>query len=74
MAHSLFNQFGGRPQTPNDGGFSQMAAKINSFAENYHGDPYAEAESLIRSGKITREKWNEALRLAHQIAPHLGRR
>lgn len=74
MAHSLFNQFGGQPPTQNDGGFSQMAVQINNFADNYRGDPYAEAESLIRSGKITREKWNEALRLAHQIAPHLGRR
>ena len=33
-----------------------------------------EVTEHIRSGKITREKWNEALRLAHQIAPHLGRR
>lgn len=74
MANNLYRQFGGQPQTPNDGGFAQMAAQINNFADNYHGDPYAEAESLIRSGKITREKWNEALRLAHQIAPHLGRR
>ena len=49
-----------------------MCIKFNNFAKNYRGDPYAEAESLIRSGKITREKWNEALRLARQIAPHLN--
>ncbi len=73
MANDLYRQYGGQPQ-PSDGGFSQAAAKINGFVDQYRGDPYAEAESLIRAGKITREQWEEAMKMAHQIAPHLGRR
>lgn len=73
MAHSLYKQFGGTPQA-NDGGFAQMAERINNFAASYQGDPFAEAESLIHSGKITREQWEKALGMARQIAPHLRKR
>lgn len=74
MAHDLFRQFGGGKQAVNDGGFSQMAGKINQYVDQYRGDPYAEAESMIRSGQITRQQWEKAMEMARQIAPHLGRR
>lgn len=73
MAHDLFRQYGNQP-APNDGGFSQLAGNINRFVDEYNGNPYAEAEGMIRSGEITREQWNEALRMARQIRPHLGRK
>lgn len=73
MANDLYRQFGGQP-VPNDGGFAQMAANVNQFVDNYRGDPYAEAQSMIRSGKITQEQWEKALGTARQILPHLGRR
>ncbi len=73
MAHDLFKQFGNQP-APNDGGFSQLAGNINRFLDQYKGDPYAEAEGMIRSGKITREQWSEALKMARQIMPHLERK
>ena len=51
-----------------------MAANVNKFIDSYRGDPYAEAQQMIKSGKITQQQWDEALKMARQIAPHLGRR
>ncbi len=71
MAHDLYDQYG---QQQADVGFAQMAEKINQFTAQYRGDPYAEAEAMIRAGRITREQWERALGMARQIRPHLGRR
>lgn len=73
MENNMYNLFGGQPQRPSDGGFAQMAAQINNFADNYHGDPYAEAQQMIRSGRITQAQWEQALNMARQIVPHLHR-
>ena len=70
MEHELYKQM--NRNAPNDGGFSQMAAGIVQFANSYNGDPYAEAENMIRSGKITQKQWDDALNMARQIAPHLN--
>lgn len=73
MANNLYNLFGGQPQRPSDGGFAQMAEKLQGFADNYRGDPYAEAQQMIRSGRITQAQWEQALNMARKIVPHLHR-
>ena len=72
MANNLCGQMHGAQ--PDDGGFSRMAAEVMRFADNYRGDPFAEAESLIRAGRITPEQWEQAKNMARQIVPFLGRR
>lgn len=73
MENNLYNMFGGQPQRPSDGGFAQMAEKLQEFADNYRGDPYADAQQLIRSGRITQAQWDQALNMARQIVIQMHR-
>ena len=69
----LNNLFSGIPsaKTKTDDGFAQMAQNVMQFANQYKGDPYAEAQAMIRSGKITQQQWDQALNMARQIIPYL---
>ncbi len=78
MANPLFNQLGGNtpqqaPNQPNDGGFGAMMAQFQQFCQQYKGNPSAEIEQLVKSGKVTQAQVDQARQMASQmmrLMPH----
>ena len=78
MANSLFDQLGGNmpqqaPQQPNDGGFGAMLQQFNQFRQQFQGDPRAEINKLLQSGRITQAQLDQAQQMASQmmrLMPH----
>lgn len=74
MANPLFQQLGGNqpnpqpaPQAPNDGGFGAMLAQFNQFRQQFTGDPRAEIQKLMQSGKVSQAQLDQAQQMARQI-------
>lgn len=78
MANPLFDQLGGNQpqqahQQPNDGGFGAMLAQFNQFRQQFQGDPRAEINKLMQSGRITQAQLDQAQQMASQmmrLMPH----
>lgn len=77
MANPLFNQLGGNTpqpaQQPNDGGFGEMMAQFQQFCQQYKGNPCAEIDQLVKSGKVTQAQVDQARQMASQmmrLMPH----
>ena len=78
MANPLFDQLGGNtpqqaPQQPNDGGFGAMLQQFQQFRVQFQGDPRAEINKLLQSGRITQAQLDQAQRMAQQmmqLMPH----
>ena len=58
MANPLFNALGGgMPAMPNPmGQFGQMMQQFQQFRANFQGDPKAEVQKLLQSGKMIEER------------------
>lgn len=72
MANPLFNQLGGNtpqqaPNQPNDGGFGAMLQQFNQFRQQFQGDPRAEINKLLQSGRITQAQLDQAQQMAQQM-------
>lgn len=79
MANPLYSQLGGnptaanQPQQPNDGGFGAMMAQFQQFCQQYKGNPGAEIDQLVKSGKVTQAQVDQARQMASQfmrLMPH----
>ncbi len=72
MANPLFNQLGGAGQT-NDGGFGNLLSQFQQFRAQFQGDPRAEVQKLLQSGRITQAQLDQAQQMASQmmqLMPH----
>lgn len=72
MANPLFDQLGGNTpqqasQQPNDGGFGAMLQQFNQFRQQFQGDPRAEINKLLQSGRITQAQLDQAQQMAQQM-------
>ena len=64
MSSSLFNSF--LPQN-NLGNMSQMINQINQFRSTFRGNPQTQVQELLRSGKLSQQKFNEYAQIANQL-------
>ena len=74
MANPLFKQLGGenqpggsQPQQPNDGGFGAMMAQFQQFCQQYKGDPKADIQKLVQSGKVTQAQVDRVRQMVSQV-------
>lgn len=58
----LFNRFGGQPQQN-----PTMLEQFNEFASNFRGDPRQRVEDLVRSGRMSKQQFEEYGRMATQL-------
>ena len=63
MPNPLFEQFG---NIGNNKMF-QMVKQFNEFRRTFQGDPKAEVEKILRSGKISQEQWNQIQQSANDF-------
>ena len=66
----LFNALGG--QMPGIGQFQNMIQQFRQFQQSFKGDPKAEVEKLVQSGKISQQQLNQLQQVAGQFQQLLG--
>lgn len=61
----LFNVLGGG--MPQGNGPMQMIQQFMQFKQNFKGDPKAEVEKMLQSGKISQQQLNQVQQMAGQF-------
>lgn len=72
MANPLFNALGGGQMPGMMGQFQSMVQQFQKFRQSFHGDPRAEVEKLVKSGKISQQQLNQLQQMAAQFQQLLG--
>lgn len=65
MSNPLFNTLGGG--MPKGSGPMQMMQQFMQFKQNFKGDPKAEVEKMLQSGKISQQQLNQVQQMAGQF-------
>ena len=65
MINPLFNALGGGMAQGN--GPMQMIQQFMQFKQNFKGDPKAEVEKMLQSGKISQQQLNQVQQMAGQF-------
>lgn len=65
MSNPLFNALGGG--IPQGNGPMQMMQQFIQFKQNFKGDPKAEVEKMLQSGKISQQQLNQVQQMAGQF-------
>lgn len=70
---SLFSMFGQRQPQMNSG-FANLMSQFNQFRQNFNGDPKAQVQQLLDSGRMTQEQFNQLSQAATQFQQMMGGR
>jgi len=65
MSNQLFNALGGG--MPQGNGPMQMIQQFMQFKQNFKGDPKAEVEKMLQSGRISQQQLNQVQQMAGQF-------
>ena len=68
----LFNALGGGQIPGPMGQFQNMIQQFRQFQQSFKGDPKAEVEKLVQSGKISQHQLNQLQQVASQFQQLLG--
>lgn len=71
MGNPFFQAMGGGRMPGPMGNFQQMMQQFQQFKSTFQGDPKAEVEKLLQSGKINQEQLNMVQGLAKQFESFL---
>lgn len=63
----LFNALGGGQMPGMMGQFQNMVRQFQQFKQSFQGDPRAEVEKLVQSGKISQQQLNQRQQMAGQF-------
>nr|DAQ52695.1 MAG TPA: Protein of unknown function (DUF2680) [Caudoviricetes sp.] len=67
MNNPFFNALGGGQMPGPMGGFPQLLQQFKQFKETFQGDPKAEVEKLLQSGRLTQTQLNQLQQMAKQF-------
>ena len=68
----LFNALGGGQMPGMMGQFQNMVQQFRQFQQTFQGNPKAQVEKLVQSGKITQQQLNQMQQMAVQFRQLLG--
>ena len=68
----LFNALGGGQIPGPMGQFQNMIQQFRQFQQSFKGDPKAEVEKLVQSGKISQQQLNQLQQMAGQFQQLMG--
>ena len=68
----LFNALGGGQMPGPMWQFQNMIQQFRQFQQSFKGDPKAEVEKLVQSGKISQRQLNQLQQVAGQFRQLLG--
>ena len=72
MANPLFQSLGGGQMPGQMGKFQNMVQQFRQFQQTFQGDPKAEVEKLVQSGRISQQQLNQLQQAANQFRQLLG--
>lgn len=55
-----------------NGGQGNLLQQFNQFRQSFRGDPRQQVQSLLNSGRITQDQYNEAVQKANMLKNMLG--
>ena len=67
MGNPLFNALGGGKTPGPMGQFQQMMQQFQQFKANFQGDPKAEVQKLLQSGRMSQRQLNQLQQMAKQF-------
>ncbi len=67
MTNPFMAVLGGGQMPGPMGNFAQMVQQFNQFKANFKGDPKAEVEKLLQSGKLNQQQLNQLQQMAKQF-------
>ena len=67
MSNPFMAALGGGQMPGPMGNFAQMVEQFNQFKTNFKGDPKAEVEKLMQSGKLSQQQLNQLQQMAKQF-------
>ena len=65
MSNPLFNALGGG--LPQGNGPMQMIQQFMQFKQNFKGNPKAEVQKMLQSGRISQQQLNQVQQMAGQF-------
>ena len=68
----LFNALGGGQMPGPMGNFQNMVQQFRQFQQSFQGDPKAEVEKLVQSGRISQQQLNQLQQMAGQFQQLMG--
>lgn len=63
----LFKALGNMPASGMMGNFGQIIQQFQQFKANFQGDPEAEVQRLLQSGRISQEQLNQLQQAAQML-------
>lgn len=67
MSNPLYQQIG-NPQMGN----GNILQRFQQFRQMFQGDPKAQVQQLLNSGRVSQEQYNNAVRTAQQLQRMMG--
>lgn len=67
MNNPFFGALGGEQMPGPVGQFQHMMQQFNQFKSNFNGDPKAEVEKLLQSGRLNQQQLNQLQQMAKQF-------
>lgn len=67
MANPFFKAMGGGQMPGPMGQFQRLMQQFNQFRATFQGDPKAEVEKLLQSGKMSQQQLNQLQAMAKQF-------
>lgn len=67
MSNPFMAALGGGQMPGPMGNFAQMVQQFQQFKANFQGDPKAEVEKLLQSGKLNQQQLNQLQQMAKQF-------
>lgn len=69
MSNPLFNALGGgmMPMPGPLGNFQRILQQFNDFKNRFQGDPQAEVQKLLQSGRMSQQQLNQLQAMAKQF-------
>lgn len=67
MGNPFFNALGGGKMPGPMGNFQQMVQQFQQFKATFQGDPKAEVEKLVQSGRLSQDQLNQLQAMAQQF-------
>lgn len=72
MSNPLFNMFSQKTPGP-FGNIQEVRRQFEAFKNSFRGDPQAEVQKLLNSGRVTQEQYNRAVQMAQEFQQILGK-
>lgn len=70
LANSIYNMFNNHNQPQNS--MMNMVKQFNQFKKSFQGDPKAQVQELLNTGRMSQAQFNQLRQMAEQFKSMLG--